>query len=76
MDGVEAFGLLRRLRPTLPVVLMSGYARDDVLKLFEGAPPNDFLDKPFQHTQLLAIVRKALRDGRARDDVEARQSQA
>ncbi len=57
MDGVEAFRQLRLLRPALRVVLMSGYARENVLELFQAAPPNDFLDKPFLRAELLAVLR-------------------
>ena len=55
MGGLELVAALRAERPTLPVVVMSGYS--DV-----GAPGNTewFLEKPFSREALLRCVRKAL----------------
>ncbi len=61
MGGVEAFLEMRRRWPDLRVVLMSGYTRDNVLTLFTGAAPDDFLEKPFPHRALVATVFRHLR---------------
>jgi signal transduction histidine kinase/CheY-like chemotaxis protein len=53
-SGTEVLAALRRMRPDLPVVVMSGYARD------AGALPLDgrtrFVAKPFSTTALVAAL--------------------
>jgi two-component system, cell cycle sensor histidine kinase and response regulator CckA len=55
MSGIEAAEAIRRLRPTLPVLQMSGYMKRDV------SPPEDcayhFIAKPFRGDQLVRCVR-------------------
>ena len=62
MGGGELLTELRRRRPNLPAVLMSGYVQAPL----QGAagPPVPTLDKPFTPEQLLQAVRGAL-DARA-----------
>ena len=60
ISGVELFRELKRTRPELRVVVMSGYTRSNVAKLFADVAPNDFLEKPFQAEQLLTVVRRVL----------------
>jgi CheY-like chemotaxis protein len=59
MSGPELIQKLRRTRPTLPAVCMSGYAEPIVnpAEIGEGVR---FIGKPFRPEQLLAIVREAL----------------
>jgi len=47
MDGAEAFGELRRLRPDVRVVLTSGYSQEDVSARFAGKGLDGVLQKPF-----------------------------
>ena len=54
MDGVEVFVEIKKARPDLRIVVMSGYNRGSVLKLFTDAVPDDFLEKPFHHEDLRA----------------------
>jgi PAS domain S-box-containing protein len=56
MDGVEAFGELRRLNPDVLVALASGYAEDDVSSRFEGKRPAGIIQKPYT----LANLRETL----------------
>jgi PAS domain S-box-containing protein len=53
MDGATTLGELRRLRPGIPIVLMSGYSEDDAVGRFAGLPNTRFMQKPFglQHLQ-------------------------
>ena len=60
MGGGEALAAMRRLAPGLRVVLLSGYGRGNVLGLFGDASPDDFLEKPFHHEDLLSVVRSTL----------------
>ena len=47
MDGFEAFSALRALRPDVPIVLMSGYSREDVVRRFGDVVGWTFLQKPY-----------------------------
>jgi two-component system cell cycle sensor histidine kinase/response regulator CckA len=59
MTGAELGQRLVRLRPDLPIVFMSGYCDDPVVRHFERIPPL-FLSKPFTANTLLEKVRQAL----------------
>jgi CheY-like chemotaxis protein len=47
MDSGTVYRHLRGLRPDLPVVLMSGYNREDALEKSAGMDLAGFLHKPF-----------------------------
>ena len=51
-DGVATFEAIRRLRPDIRVILVSGYDETDVALRFTGARPDGFLQKPFRFEQL------------------------
>lgn len=56
--GLELFPLLSELRPTLKVVFMGGYPSELVIgSKMEGAT---FVQKPFQPSQLVDAVKRAL----------------
>ena len=60
VNGVELLQVLATIRPTLPVLLMSGYANAQL----EGmgiAAPCAILPKPFAAEQLVEEVRRCLR---------------
>ena len=60
MGGREFADQLARIRPGLPVVFMSGYTDDEIMRrglLEPGAP---FLAKPFSPETLAAKVREVL----------------
>ena len=63
MGGVELWERLRRLRPGLPVLFVSGYSPDDRVRVAVAAGAR-FLSKPFTPLQLAAAVRAAI-DGAA-----------
>jgi PAS domain S-box-containing protein len=58
MSGRELAEALWARAPELPVVLMSGYTDDIVVR--HGVPGGAFLEKPFTRSQLLCAVRAAL----------------
>ena len=66
LSGADAFRAMRRLRPDVPVVLSSGYDRDDAAGLI-GADVAGFLPKPWSIEQLTAAVARAA-DGRGQPD--------
>ena len=57
MDGTEAFARMRRVRPDLRVVLMSGYSEPDATVAFAGKGLAGFLQKPFELIHLHDKVR-------------------
>ncbi len=62
-DGYATFQALRRARPDLPVVFISGYSREEVPMPAEVQGHSGFLQKPFQMTQLAEVIDR-IRAGR------------
>lgn len=60
MSGPELADHLHTRRPGLPVVYMSGYADDVLLRRGTVAADDAFVDKPFTAARLLAAVRERL----------------
>jgi PAS domain S-box-containing protein len=60
MDGEQTFAELRRLRPDVRVVLMSGYNAQEALGRFNGKGLASFLQKPFTIADLGAVLRGVL----------------
>ncbi len=59
-SGEEVFDEIRRLRPDVPIVLVSGYSQDSVRDQFAGRDLAGFLHKPFLSGTLLLKVRELL----------------
>jgi PAS domain S-box-containing protein len=60
LDGLDLARQLRIARPSLPVLLLSGYARDHLREPREGLEGVRFLQKPFGEEVLLAELRELL----------------
>jgi two-component system cell cycle sensor histidine kinase/response regulator CckA len=60
LGGGEAATELRRIRPDIPIIAMSGYGDIELMEHFGQAGVDDFLPKPFSPDQLAAKVRDAL----------------
>ena len=60
LGGAEAATELRRIRPDIPIIAMSGYGHLELMQHFGEAGVDDFLPKPFSPGQLAAKVRNAL----------------
>ncbi len=60
MNGVETFDELHRLYPRLPILLMSGYSKEEAAGRFGEASGSDFLQKPFLSRQLEDKLRRLL----------------
>jgi nitrogen-specific signal transduction histidine kinase/CheY-like chemotaxis protein len=60
LDGEQAFHELRRLSPSIPVLLMSGYNEQDAVARFVGKGLAGFIQKPFGlaelHERLLSLL--------------------
>ncbi|HEY5333725.1 MAG TPA: response regulator transcription factor [Solirubrobacterales bacterium] len=68
LDGLEVLDRVRRLRPLLPVIMLTAKAEvaDRVEGLDSGA--TDYVTKPFAFEELLARIRARLRDGDANSE--------
>lgn len=60
MDGLQLHEELRRQRPELPVILMSGYADLPTALRALRTGAFDFIEKPFHELDLVERVRRAL----------------
>ena len=60
LDGEQTFTELRRIRPDVRVVLMSGFNAHEVLVRFSGKGLASFLQKPFTLVELRALLRAVL----------------
>jgi two-component system cell cycle sensor histidine kinase/response regulator CckA len=56
----DVFEELQRIRPNVPVVMMSGYAEEDVTGSFKGMGIVGFLQKPFFRADLLNTIQEAI----------------
>jgi CheY-like chemotaxis protein len=52
MSGEDTLREIRRLRPDVPVLLVSGFSEQDVMTRFCGQAASDFLAKPFKVAEL------------------------
>ena len=57
MSGVELAKAVQRIRPTLPVILVTGYVDLDLLKGLDGS---QILQKPYTDGELVEKVKAAL----------------
>ncbi len=71
-NGYEVFAAARRIKPDLPVILMTGFGYDPHHSIVRASQEGlqDVLYKPFQVEQLVELVRKALKFG-GRDGITA-----
>ncbi len=60
MGGAQALQLMRAIRPDAPIVLMSGYAGEELAAQFGQLQPTGFLYKPFDTVELKACLDAAL----------------
>ncbi len=62
LSGKQVLESLKEIRPTLPVVICSGYSPDEVYKHFSRTMIAGVLEKPFTAKQLAAKVKSVLDD--------------
>ena len=62
MDGVQTLRELRRMRPELPVILMSGFAQTQAIARFGEHRMSGFLQKPFKLDELTRLVTRVLQE--------------
>jgi CheY-like chemotaxis protein len=56
MGGIEAYHELRKINPTLPIIICSGYAIESVESVIENDPHADFMHKPYKPGELKAVM--------------------
>jgi two-component system, response regulator PdtaR len=66
MSGTEAAGVLRRQHPELPVVLLSAYADEGIVKAARDADVAAYLVKGCTATELLSTVEAVVNERRQR----------
>jgi two-component system cell cycle sensor histidine kinase/response regulator CckA len=60
MDGGKTFDRIRKLQPTMPVILASGYAFNDQATKTMKKGCNGFIQKPFNFSELSQKIRNVL----------------
>jgi CheY-like chemotaxis protein len=65
MSGEEALTHLRRIDPTVPIILSSGFGHDTALQRFEGKGLAGFIGKPYTLPQLMEIIASVLQTGKS-----------
>jgi PAS domain S-box-containing protein len=58
MDGAETLVQLRRLKPKIPVILMSGYNEQEAVGKLGDHNMTEFIQKPFQREGLQEVLRR------------------
>lgn len=56
MNGNELAKRLRALRPSLPIIFVSGDSASDLAEAVKGLPNHCYLKKPFRTSDLAALV--------------------
>jgi len=60
MGGRETFTKLREIDPTIPVIIASGFAKEEDMAALKKEGVNGFLNKPFRRAELAEMVAGAM----------------
>jgi two-component system, cell cycle sensor histidine kinase and response regulator CckA len=60
LSGVETLRQLRQINPTVPIILSSGYAEEEMRRNIESDGATHFLPKPYNFEMLIAKIKQAL----------------
>jgi PAS domain S-box-containing protein len=74
MSGTDLARALRKIQPTLPIVLMSGYSLEDMARSIQAATQMQFLPKPFQLADLHMALQQAIPESSDVYEVGSRRS--
>ncbi len=61
MNGLDALAQIKKLKPRVPVVMITGYESDDVAAQAMRLGANDYLTKPFDRQRILSKIQAILR---------------
>ncbi|MFZ2447002.1 MAG: sigma-54 dependent transcriptional regulator [Syntrophobacteraceae bacterium] len=69
MNGMQVLTRVKETNPELPVIMITGYA--DVAGAVDAmrAGAHDYLAKPFNHYEVVRVVRRALAERRLREEI-------
>ena len=56
IGGVEAYHELRKISPTVPVIICAGYGVDSVEEVLKNDPHAGFVHKPYKPEELRDVV--------------------
>jgi PAS domain S-box-containing protein len=76
MNGEQAFRELKKIRPSVRVILSSGYNEGEAVRRFAGKGLAGFIQKPYSATTLAEKVRAVLSESYAAGASEAESGQA
>ena len=60
MNGLDALGQIKKLKPRVRVIMITGYESDDVAAQAMRLGADDYLTKPFDRRKILAKVQSFL----------------
>jgi CheY-like chemotaxis protein len=66
MSGEETLEHLRRIDPSVPIVLSSGFGHDTAVRRFEGKGLRGFIGKPYTLEQLMDVIASAVDKGNSK----------
>ncbi len=66
MDGIDILKAVKRERPEIPVVIISGHGNIEIAVAAIKQGAYDFIEKPFNIDQLLVVIRRAMETSRLR----------
>lgn len=72
MDGLECLSALRKVRPAMRSIVMTGYASEEAPGRAVALGADDYLYKPFQLQDFMAAVRRVLEAPQERESYRAR----
>jgi two-component system nitrogen regulation response regulator NtrX len=66
MDGIDILKAVKRDKPEVPVVIISGHGNIEIAVAAIKQGAYDFIEKPFNIDQLLVVIRRAMETSRLR----------
>ncbi|RYH10296.1 sigma-54 dependent transcriptional regulator [Tropicimonas sp. IMCC6043] len=66
MDGIDILKAVKRDRPEIPIVIISGHGNIEIAVAAIKQGAYDFIEKPFNIDQLLVVIRRAMETSRLR----------
>jgi two-component system nitrogen regulation response regulator NtrX len=68
MDGLEVLAEMRRIRPSLPVIMISGHGTIATAVEATRLGAFDFMEKPLESDRVLLVLRNALKQRRLQEE--------
>jgi len=66
MDGIDILKAVKRDKPEIPIVIISGHGNIDIAVAAIKQGAYDFIQKPFNIDQLLVVIRRAMETSKLR----------